>query len=129
MPAGLQWQGENGHVAVDRALGEDQEAGDGERHDENVDRDEIGRKQPGRSPDIALVVVLDHGDMELARQQQDSDRRQAGHDDHGGPVDGRGEDFRDARIGGAAAPQILQPAEYAPCDGDADREEGDELHQ
>ena len=51
------------------------EPGDRERRDEQVDQHEIGRKQPGGGSHAALIVVLDHRDVKLARQQDDGERR------------------------------------------------------
>ena len=48
--------------------------GDRDRHDEEIDQHEIERKQPGGAPDLGFAVVLDHRDVELARQQHDGDR-------------------------------------------------------
>ncbi len=70
----LQRQRQHKHVAVDAAGAERDEAGDGDRHNEQVDQHQIERKQPGRALDFPFVVVFDHGDVELARQQDDRDK-------------------------------------------------------
>jgi hypothetical protein len=69
--AGLQRQRQHEHVAIDRAGREGQQAGDRDRHHEQIDQHQVDRKQPGGAPDFIFVVVLDHGDMKLARQQDD----------------------------------------------------------
>ena len=93
MRAGVERQRENGQVAIDRAVGKDLQSGDGQRRNEQIDQHEIGRKEPGRGADAALIVVLDHGDMELAGQENDRESRQErGHAPHGGI--GRGLDDR-----------------------------------
>ena len=71
--AGAQRQRQHEHVAVDVAAREGQQAGDRDRHDEQVDQHQIERKQPGGAADLGFAVVLDHGDVELARQQHDRD--------------------------------------------------------
>ena len=76
-------QGQNEHVAVDLPGRECQQAGQCDRYDEQVDQHEIEREQPGRPPDLGLAVVLDDGDVELARQQDDGEQRQQGHRDDG----------------------------------------------
>ena len=91
--AGVERQGKNGQVAIDRPVRESLEAGDGERRDEEVDQHEIGWKQPGRGADAALVVVLDHRDMELARQKHDREGRQERRHHPDGRI-GRGLDDR-----------------------------------
>ena len=52
MRAGVERQRQHGEVAVDRAVGEGQQAGDRQRHDEQVDQDEIDREQPGGAGDV-----------------------------------------------------------------------------
>jgi hypothetical protein len=74
--AGVERQRKNGQVAIDRPVGKNHESGDGERRHEQIDEDEIGRKQPGRGADAALIVVLDHRHVELARQEHDRQSRQ-----------------------------------------------------
>ena len=68
MRACAERQGEDGEVAIDRAVGEGRKTGDGERGDKEIDRDEIEREQPRGAADLGLVMVLDHRDMELPRQ-------------------------------------------------------------
>ena len=72
-------QRQHEHVAVDLPGREREQAGQRDRHDEQVDQHEIERKQPGGAPDLGLAVVLDHGDVELARQQHDGEQRQQRH--------------------------------------------------
>ena len=74
--SGMQRQRQHEHVAVDLAAREGHQAGDGDRHDEQVDQHQIDREHPARALDLALVVVLDHRDVELPRQQKDRDERQ-----------------------------------------------------
>ena len=50
--------------------------GERDRQHEHVDREQVQRKQPDRLHDMALVDVLDHADLELARQEQDRHHRQ-----------------------------------------------------
>ena len=89
--SGVQRQRQHEHVAVDLAGREGEQAGDGDRHHEQVDQHQIDREHPARALDLALVVVLHDGDVELPRQQQDRDERQERH--------------RDQRVGGGLAGQ------------------------
>ena len=50
-----QRQRQHEHVAVDAARREGQQAGERDRHHEQIDQDEIERKQPGRAPDLGLA--------------------------------------------------------------------------
>ena len=72
-------QRQHEHVAVDLACRERQQAGHGDRHHEQIDEHQIERKQPGGAADLGLAVVLDHGDVELPRQQHDGEQRQHRH--------------------------------------------------
>lgn len=67
----MQRQRQNRHVEIERAIEKGQATGNGERNDEKIDEDEIERKQPGRRLHVTFVAVLDHGDMKLARQEND----------------------------------------------------------
>ncbi len=62
-------QRDHREIAVE-GVGKGEQAGDGQRHHEQVDGDEIEREDEGGGADVVLVVVLDDGDMELARQEQ-----------------------------------------------------------
>ena len=74
--AGLQRQRQNEHVAVDAAGRKSQQAGQRDRHHEQIDQHQIDREQPDRALDLVLIVVLDHRDVKLARQQNDGHKRQ-----------------------------------------------------
>ena len=88
--AGGERQSHHGDVAVDR-MGKLEQAGDGERNDEEIDRQQIERKDDRRGLDVVFAVVLDDGDMELPGQEQHG---AAGKQDQRGPDRGigRGED-------------------------------------
>ena len=58
--------------------GEAQQAGERDRQDEQVDHQEVEREQPDRLVQVVLVDVLDHRDLELARQEQDRHPGEAG---------------------------------------------------
>ena len=74
-----QRQREHEHVAVDLPGRERQQTGERDRDDEQVDQDEIERKQPGRAADFGLAMILDHCHMELPWQQHDREERQHRH--------------------------------------------------
>ena len=76
MRAGAERQRQNRQVAIDRPIRKSLQAGNCERDNEQIDQHEIGGKQPRRSANVALIVVLDHRDVELARQEHDRERRQ-----------------------------------------------------
>ena len=77
--AGGERQCQHEHVAVDAARLEREETGQRDRHDEKIDQQQIERKQPGRAPDLGLTVVLNDGNVKLARQQDDRKQRQERH--------------------------------------------------
>ena len=62
---------QNEHVTINLAVRECQQAGHRDRHHEQIDQHEVEWKEPGRAPDLAFIVVLDHRDVELAGQQND----------------------------------------------------------
>ena len=57
------------------------QAGHGDRHDEDVDGDQIGREHPARRGQLGRGVVLDDGDVEHPRQQNHREERQQRHHD------------------------------------------------
>ena len=67
------------HVAVDGAERKGDEAGERDRNHEQVDGDQIERKQPARAADLRGAGVLDHADVKLPRQQHDRAERQQRH--------------------------------------------------
>ena len=80
------------HVAVDRAERKGHQTGERDRNHEQVDGDQIQRKQPARPADLGVAGILDHADVKLARQQHDRAERQQHHGeeiaDRGRVVDG-----------------------------------------
>ena len=69
-------QREHERVGVDAAVGKPQQPAERDRQDEDVDREHVQRKQPDRLVEMLLVDVLDHGDLELPRQEHDRHHRQ-----------------------------------------------------
>ena len=124
---GMQRQRQHEHVAVDLAGREGEQAGDRDRHHEQVDQHQVDREHPARALDLALVVVLHHGDVELPRQQQDRDERQQRHRDQ---HVGRG---LAGQHGGCRqrlrrqAEQRQRPVEHPEGDEDSDRQERHQL--
>jgi hypothetical protein len=47
-----------------------QQAAEGDRQDEDIDQQQVERKQPCRALQVRLVDVLDDRDLELARQEE-----------------------------------------------------------
>src|SRR3974377_878938 len=58
-----------------RAGREGQQTGQRDGDNKQVDRQQVERKQPRGTLDLAFIVVLYHRDMELPRQQNDGDER------------------------------------------------------
>ena len=125
--AGGERQREDGQIAVDRAVRKRLEARDSERRDEQVDENEIGGEKPGGRADAALVVVLDHGDVELARQQDDGEGRKQRGDAPDRRIGRRLDDRADVRVRQGGLGQIADPAVEPPDDEGADREKRREL--
>ena len=115
------------HVAVDRAERKGHEAGERDRNHEQVDGDQIQRKQPARPADLGIAGVLDHADVKLARQQHDRAERQQHHGeeiaDRGRIVDGA---HRFRRLHRAF--DQLDGSEHPERDEGAGGEKGHQLH-
>jgi hypothetical protein len=69
-------------VGID-ARAEHEQARRRDRHDEQVDQQQVEREQPARGPEAGWMAVLDHRDVELARQAEESHRRQQRRHDPG----------------------------------------------
>ena len=67
------------HVAVDNPERKGDEPGERDRDDEDVDRDQVKRKQPARPADFGIAGILHHADMKLPGQQHDREKRQQRH--------------------------------------------------
>ena len=124
-------QRQDEHVGIDLAAGKVQQAAERDRQHEQVDRQQVEREHPARLSQVALVDVLDHGDLELARQEHDGEHRQ--HDQPcpariaaAGPL-GRREHRGELGVGGGAGEQITEAAVDAEGDEQPDRKEGGEL--
>ena len=125
--AGLQRQRQDEHVAVDLAGAKCQQAGNRDRHHEQIDRQEIEREQPGGAFDLAFIVVLDHRHVELPRQQDDRhERQQRGREQR---VERRlpREDAGGLRAIACRLEQRAGTAEHPEGDKDADGEKGEQL--
>ena len=95
--------------------------------DEQIDQHQIGRKQPGRGADVALVVVLDHRDVKLARQKHDRERRQQRRHDPNRGIGRRLDHRGDLRLGPGDLGQRAEPVVEPPDDESADGEKRNEL--
>jgi hypothetical protein len=98
---------------------------------EQVDEQQVERKHPDRAAQVALVDVLHHHHLELARQEH---HRQHGQQHQPEPLRARqscppcsrrSSCCRSARL--RAGEQVAQAVEQAPGDEDADRQEGHQL--
>ena len=105
-----------------------QKAGDGDRHNEEIDGHKIEREEPGRAADIRGMRVLHHAHMELARQEDDGE----GSEQCQGQPTAAIEVFRKERRRGSTrgdfARHRRETAGHGECDEQADADEGDELH-
>ena len=82
---------EHERVGVDAAGGEMQQSAEGDGQHEDVDEQEIQRKQPHGFLQMTLVDVLDHEHLELARQHDDGEHGEQGERD---PADVAGAGIR-----------------------------------
>jgi hypothetical protein len=124
------WHGEHKRVGVDGFPRKMEEPTQGNGKDEEVDEQQVERKQPYRLFDVVLVHILDHQHLELAREHDDGDHR----DEHQrNPVrisaDGfEGEKALEGRLDGSAGEHPAEAAIDAIRDEQADRQECEELH-
>ncbi len=122
-------QRQNIHVAVDLVGRKGQQAGDRDRDHEQVDQHEIEREQPGGAPDLVLVVVFDHGDVELARKQQDREQRQQRHHREGPEIRRARQDGAGLRMFDRPGEERGRPVEHREGHEYADRQERDQLDE
>jgi hypothetical protein len=113
------------HVAVDGAERKGHEPGQRDRNHEQVDRDQIERKQPAGTTDFGVAGILHHADVKLARQEHDRAKRQQRHGEEiadGGHIFDRANRLRSLH----RALEQLDRAEHPECDEGAG---GKERHQ
>ena len=72
-------QGQHEHIAVDEAERERHQSREGDRDHEQIDGDQVKRKQPSGAGDFSRIGVLDNADVKLARQKHDGQERQQHH--------------------------------------------------
>ncbi len=76
-----QRQGQNKGIGINRrVMAKHEQTGNRDRHDKDIDRNQIGRKQPARAGQVAAVIIFNKGHMELARQTENGKPRQHGGD-------------------------------------------------
>src|SRR6185437_13980962 len=127
--AGGHRQRQDEEIAVDRTMRKDQQPGDADRYDEDVDGEEIERKEPGGAADLRLAGILDDDDVELPRQAEHRGEGEAGYRDPSDAVGAAEEKPREIRSCGKSRAEIGEAAEHAPGDETTDDEEGEKLHQ
>ena len=123
----LERQPEHEHVAVHAAGGKRQQARGRDRHHEQIDKDEVKREQPRGAADLSLAVVLDHGNVELPRQQHDGEQRQRRHRAERAERRRMRQHRRGLRQLQRARKQRQRPGEHDEGHEDADGEKSDEL--
>ena len=99
-----------------RRPGKRSEPAERDRQDEQVDHQQVEREQPDRLGQVVLVDVLDHRDLELARQEQDREPGQAGQREPvgvGQPGALEGQQVAEAGIAAARAKMSPKPS-YMP---------------
>ena len=124
-----QRQGQHEGVGVVGALGQVEQAGRGDGHDEQVDQDQVDREQPGGAADLLLRVVLDHGHMELPRQEEDAHEAEERHGYPEDPVETLRKDALDLGALLRAFEQAADAAEHGEQDEEANRQKCRELDQ
>ncbi len=123
-------QSQHEGVGIDPGALKMQHAGQRHRQHEEVDQEQVERKHPHRTAQMALVDVFHHGDLELARQQQRGEQREK---DQGAPGAigsrrvGGGETARDVRHRRRPGKNVADAVVNAPDHEDAHRQEGREL--
>ena len=119
-------------VGVHGAAREMQQAAEGDRQHEHVDRQQVEREQPDRLVEVALVHVLDHRHLELARQEHDRDHRQERERSPARVVAGRAPE-RQQRIElrhlRGAVEDVAEAVVHPEGDEQPDGEEGEQLDQ
>ena len=127
---GRHGQRQHEHVGAALCGRQEQQAGHGDRHDEDIDEHEVEREQPGGAPHLALGIVLDHGDVELARQQNDAHEAQERDRQPRAAVKAAGEEVAVSRgLSLTRSTKPPTPPNSSSDDEDAEREEGRELDQ
>ena len=117
------------HVWIEVGFPEQQHARGRDRDDEQIDHDEIERKQPRGRAGFFFRVVLNHCDMELARQQERTDKAE---EDHGQPRPasrGAREPFRHLRVFRHGAHQLAGAIIHRIDHEQADGEKGQQLDE
>ena len=124
-----QRQGQHEGVGIVGALGQGEQAGRGNGDHEQVDQNQVDREQPGGAADLLLRVVLDHGHMELPRQQDDAHEAEERHGYPEDPVEALRKDALDLGALLRALEQPADAAKHGEDDEEANRQEGRELDQ
>ena len=130
-PGALGGHGQRQHVGVglDVAVGEQGQAGGGQRQDEEGEDEQVEGEEPARLGRIVAVGVLHHRHVELARQAEYRQHRQQGL----GP-----EALAEVLLGQLAlqlqlhigvGQQLAEPAEHSPGHVGAEHQEGEQLDQ
>src|SRR5690606_22872415 len=114
---------------VDGAVGELQQPRCRNGNYEDVDEHEIEREHPPCALDLALGVVLDHGDVELPRQQDDADEAQERDGEPYAAVEGPDERRVDLGAMAHALGETVDPAKNGNHDEYADGQKGRELDE
>jgi hypothetical protein len=121
------WQRQDHHVGVDRPCRKTQQAADRNRHHEQIDENEVERKQPRGATDLGFAGVLHDSNMELPGQQDEGKKCEHRHGRKGRRVRRLrkpGEQLRPLR---RLLQQPLGTAKHHEGHERANRHEGDEL--
>ena len=116
---------------IGAALAEVQQPAERDRQHEQVDQQQVQREGPTGAPDMPLVDVLDHHDLELAwqedhrkhRQQRQCEPLPAGE----AALAAQAEQRLQIDAQGGAREDLARAVEEAPADEHADRHEGQQL--
>ena len=128
------FQGEGEHKEISAITGTGEEnpcQSDGQ--DEQIDQKQVGREQPHGLPDMLLVGIFDHHDMELAGEKHDRPHGDCQHGKDGGVGDlagtaERGQMIQKFRLGsGYPAEDVVKTIEEKEGDKNSDHHEGAEF--
>ncbi len=121
--------GQHEGVGIDLAGRELQQAAEGDGQHEDVDGEEVERKQPDRLLEVRFVDILHHGDLKLPRQADDGDHGERGQREPGAVAAGRvqGEEARHLGPRRRLGEDVGEAVVKLEGDENAHREEGQQL--
>jgi len=123
---GADRQGKHEGVAIG-ACGQHDQPGNGDGDDEDIDSDEVQRKQPGGAADVGGGGIFDHGHMKLTRQKNYGDGGKKGERQPAGAAQTIGQQGIDMRIGGDLGGKFFEATHHGEGDEQPHRDESHKL--